>query len=41
MQRCHLTAPLMAHMEDGWIILTCYVPDCGREVWRGKIEGRK
>lgn len=32
--RCHLTAPLMARKEGHWLILSCYLPTCGREVAR-------
>jgi hypothetical protein len=32
--RCHITAPLLVRIEDGWIILSCYLPTCGREVAR-------
>jgi hypothetical protein len=35
--RCHMTAPLMARKEGEWLILSCYVPSCGREVARLKL----
>jgi len=36
--KCHPTAPLIAKMEeDGTLVLSCYLPECGREVWRGKV----
>lgn len=39
---CHPTAPLRAvFYEDGTLILTCYVPDCAREVWRGKLINKQ
>ena len=45
--RCHLTAPLIARKEDDWLILSCYLPTCGREVARLQLapvvapEGRR
>lgn len=30
--RCHPTAPLMARKEGLILILSCYLPECGREV---------
>lgn len=35
--RCHLTAPLAARLEHGVLILSCYVPECGREVARFRV----
>lgn len=35
--KCHLTAPLKACIEGGWVILKCYIPECDREVWRFKV----
>lgn len=32
--RCHPSAPLLVSKEDNVLILTCYLPDCGREVAR-------
>lgn len=32
--RCHPTAPLRARKTGNVLILTCYLPDCGREVAR-------
>ena len=32
--RCHPTAPLLARKEGKILILSCYVPTCGREVAR-------
>jgi hypothetical protein len=34
---CHLTAPLRVTIWDGFIILNCYVPECGREVARFRL----
>ena len=37
--RCHPTAPLRAELtSEGELILRCYVPECGREVARMKVE---
>jgi hypothetical protein len=35
--RCHLTAPLLARKDGEWLILSCYLPACGREVARLKL----
>lgn len=36
--RCHLTAPLAVKLVDGkTLVLSCYVPECGREVARFEI----
>ena len=33
--KCHPTAPLKVEMlEGGILVLSCYVPECGREVAR-------
>lgn len=32
--RCHPTAPLLARKEGDILILSCYLPDCSREVAR-------
>lgn len=32
--RCHPTAPLRVRKEHNVLILSCYLPDCGREVVR-------
>lgn len=34
--KCHPTAPLRARFEgsDGLLVLSCYVPECSREVVR-------
>jgi hypothetical protein len=32
--RCHPTAPLRARKEGDVLILSCYLPTCGREVVR-------
>ena len=32
--RCHPTAPLRVRKEGSTLILTCYVPECSREVAR-------
>ena len=32
--RCHLTAPLSARIDGDWLILSCYLPACRREVVR-------
>lgn len=37
--RCHLTAPLQVSVEDGVMILRCYLPDCQREVARYTVLG--
>lgn len=37
--RCHLTAPLQASIEDGVLTLSCYLPDCRREVARYRVVG--
>lgn len=34
---CHYTAPLKARMEGDTLILSCYVPECSREVARFKV----
>ena len=34
---CHLQAPLAVTFEDGMLVLSCYVPDCGREIARFKL----
>lgn len=36
--RCHPIAPLIAKIENGVLVLSCYVPECGREVARFKAE---
>lgn len=36
--RCHSTAPLMARKEGDELILSCYLPECGREVVRLKLQ---
>lgn len=36
--RCHLTAPLQASLQGNVLILCCYLPSCGREVARFKVE---
>jgi hypothetical protein len=38
--RCHLTAPLEARIEGDWLILTCYLPACGREIVRLQLAPR-
>ncbi len=35
--RCHLTAPLMVTLDGDTLILSCYLPDCGKEVARFQI----
>jgi len=35
--RCHPTAPLRVRKEGPLLILTCYLPDCGRELARFQI----
>ena len=32
--RCHPTAPLMVRKEGSLLILSCYLPECGREIAR-------
>lgn len=36
--RCHWTAPLAAELDGDTLILRCYLPECGREVTRFKIQ---
>lgn len=36
--RCHMTAPLRVELDGDTIILSCYLPDCGREVARFKVQ---
>jgi len=37
--RCNPSAPLRAEMTDpSTLILSCYVPECGREVARFKLD---
>jgi hypothetical protein len=38
--RCHVSAPLLARVEDDWLILSCYLPECGREVVRLQLAPR-
>jgi len=35
--KCHLTAPLAVRFEGDVLILSCYVPECSREVGRFKV----
>jgi hypothetical protein len=35
--RCHPTAPLLVRKDDDVLILSCYLPDCGREVARFRV----
>ncbi len=35
---CHMTAPCEASIEDGHLVLRCYVPDCRREIARFEIS---
>lgn len=35
--RCHPTAPLRVRKEGPLLILTCFLPSCGREVARFQI----
>lgn len=35
--KCHLTAPTLVVLDDDWLIVKCYVPDCGREIARFQI----
>jgi hypothetical protein len=35
--RCHLTAPLQAVLEGETLILSCYLPECGKEVARFQV----
>jgi hypothetical protein len=32
--KCHTSAPLAARLEGGVLILSCYIPECSREVAR-------
>ena len=36
--RCHPSAPLRARKEGRVLILSCYVPSCGREVVRLRLD---
>ncbi len=36
--RCHLTAPLQVELDGEMMILRCYLPECGREVARFKVQ---
>lgn len=36
--RCHPSAPLRARKEGNMLILSCYLPACGREVARLTLE---
>ena len=36
--RCHMTAPLQAVLDGDTLILKCYLPTCGKEVVRFKIQ---
>ena len=36
--RCHFTAPLKAELDGDTLVLRCYLPECGREVARFKVE---
>ncbi len=37
--KCHPTAPLRVQFLDPeTVVFTCYVPDCRREVWKGKLK---
>lgn len=35
--RCHPAAPLIARKEGDTLILSCYLPNCAREVVRLKL----
>ena len=35
--KCHLTAPLAVRFEGDVLILSCYLPQCSREVARFKV----
>jgi hypothetical protein len=37
--RCHPSAPLRARKEGDVLILSCYLPTCGREVARLHLAG--
>ena len=39
--KCHLTAPLAVRFEGNILILSCYVPECSREVARFIIQKPK
>lgn len=36
-QRCHMTAPLQASLENGVLTLSCYVPECRRIVVQMRV----
>jgi hypothetical protein len=36
--KCHSTAPLMAKLENNVLTLSCYIPECGREVVKFKVS---
>ncbi len=35
--RCHLTAPLAITLDGNTLIVSCYVPECGKEVARFQV----
>lgn len=35
--RCHMSAPSWVSIEDGHLVVRCYVPDCQREIARFEI----
>lgn len=36
--KCHMTAPLRVTLEGNVLILTCYIPECSREVGRFIVQ---
>jgi hypothetical protein len=39
--KCHTTAPLAARLEGNVLILSCYIPECNREVARFVVVQRE
>lgn len=39
--KCHIAAPLEVSVVDGWLIIRCYLPDCGKEVARFKLANEE
>lgn len=36
--RCHMTAPLQVTLEGNVLILSCYIPECRREIGRFIVQ---
>ena len=40
--KCHPTAPLrLSMLEDGTLTANCYIPECGREVYRVQLDRKE